>query len=531
MNEDFVERQGRPRGAPRRRRRLHGRHHGAHRPGRLADDGVPHPRRPAVLRRHLLPAAAAARPASFRRCSRPSARRGASAATRRCGRPAASPRRSPAGPCRQGVGAAATATTCPAPCAPCRPRRTASTAASVARPKFPPSAVLAFLLRHGATDAETASQAGSRVPDAGGDGPLRHVRPAGRRLRALRRRRRLGGAALREDALRQRPAGPGLRALVAPHRLGDRVGGSPWRPATGSWPASAPTRAASPPRSTPTPRASRGSRTSGRRRSSTTCSARTTARWAAELLGVVPGGHLRARHLDPAAARDVWSERVTPPAGRACGRGSAAGRRGRSPAATTRWCRPGTGSPSRRSPRPGRCSTVPTWSRPRERWPTCCGAVHLDDHGRLARGSPATATGGAHGGRARGPTATSRRGCSSCAGVDGEPPGSTVALGCARPGARRVRRRRPAPCTTPRDAAVDPALGPVGRLADPTDNAYPFGRPRRPGRCSRRGAHRRDPLARSGRAGPGSPARSGGRRRGSAAGGSRSPRPLARRAA
>ena len=33
-------------------------------------------------------------------------------------------------------------------------------------------------------------------------------------------RRRLGRAALREDALRQRPAGPGLRAPVAPHRLG-----------------------------------------------------------------------------------------------------------------------------------------------------------------------------------------------------------------------------------------------------------------------------------------------------------------------
>ena len=43
-----------------------------------------------------------------------------------------------------------------------------------------------------------------------GDGPRRHLRPAGRRVRPVLRRRRLGGAALREDALRQRPAAAGL---------------------------------------------------------------------------------------------------------------------------------------------------------------------------------------------------------------------------------------------------------------------------------------------------------------------------------
>src|SRR5437762_1406020 len=50
-------RQGRPRGATRRRRRLHGRRAGDQRPRGMADDGVPHARRPAVLRRHLLPEA------------------------------------------------------------------------------------------------------------------------------------------------------------------------------------------------------------------------------------------------------------------------------------------------------------------------------------------------------------------------------------------------------------------------------------------------------------------------------------------
>ena len=66
-----------------------------------------------------------------------------------------------------------------------------------------------------------------------GDGARRHVRPARRRLRALLRRRRLGRAALREDALRQRAAAPGLPALVAcdrrPARRADRArhGGIP----------------------------------------------------------------------------------------------------------------------------------------------------------------------------------------------------------------------------------------------------------------------------------------------------------------
>ena len=50
------------------------------------------------------------------------------------------------------------------------------------------------------------------------DGPRRHLRPARRRIRPLQRRRLLGGAALREDALRQRAAAAGLRALGAAHR-------------------------------------------------------------------------------------------------------------------------------------------------------------------------------------------------------------------------------------------------------------------------------------------------------------------------
>ena len=57
--------------------------------------------------------------------------------------------------------------------------------------------------------------AGGRRADLRGDGARRHLRPARRRLRPLQRRRVVGGAALREDALRQRAAAAGVRALGA----------------------------------------------------------------------------------------------------------------------------------------------------------------------------------------------------------------------------------------------------------------------------------------------------------------------------
>ena len=59
---------------------------------------------------------------------------------------------------------------------------------------------------------------GHRRADVHGDGPRRHLRPARRRLRAVQRRRVVGGAALREDALRQRAAAAGVRALGAADR-------------------------------------------------------------------------------------------------------------------------------------------------------------------------------------------------------------------------------------------------------------------------------------------------------------------------
>ena len=65
MNESLRQRQGRPRGTAGRGRALHGRRRGVDGPRRLADDGLPHARGRAFLRRDLLPARAAPRAAEL----------------------------------------------------------------------------------------------------------------------------------------------------------------------------------------------------------------------------------------------------------------------------------------------------------------------------------------------------------------------------------------------------------------------------------------------------------------------------------
>ncbi len=99
-------------------------------------------------------------------------------------------------------------------------------------PKFPPSMVLEALLRHAHRTGSTGGADDGRR-DLRGDGPRRHVRPAGRRLRALLRRPPVGGAALREDALRQRVAARRLRPVGHAARS---CGWPPRRPT--SWSAS-----------------------------------------------------------------------------------------------------------------------------------------------------------------------------------------------------------------------------------------------------------------------------------------------------
>ena len=183
-------REGRPRGAPGRRRGLHGGDAGDDRARRLADDRVRDAGRPSRSTaaptsrrdrpracprfRQVLAAIARglARPA---RRGRAAARRGSSSASCR-GRATVSRLRCAADARRGGR------QRWPAPTTPAR-------GGFGGAPKFPPSMVLELLLRHHARTGDARSLAMvARHP--GGDGPRRHLRPAGRRLRPVLRGRR-----------------------------------------------------------------------------------------------------------------------------------------------------------------------------------------------------------------------------------------------------------------------------------------------------------------------------------------------------
>ena len=123
-------------------------------------------------------------------------------------------------------------------------------------PKFPPSALLEALLRnHERTGDILPLEAVERTLH--GDGARRHLRPAGRRVRPLQRRRVVGGAALREDALRQRAAASGVRALGPSHFKPVGLQGGRRDRAVHDRRAGR-RRACSPRRWTPTPTAARG---------------------------------------------------------------------------------------------------------------------------------------------------------------------------------------------------------------------------------------------------------------------------------
>ena len=157
------------------------------------------------------------------------------------------------------VGGPASASTCAAPSCPrgrirstrrCSTRRwrrsarssTPRTAASAPRPSSPPRwcSSSCSATPHGPSSRQARPSAAARLrdarPHARRDGAGWPLRPARRRLRPLQRRPRLGGPALREDALRQRPA---ARPLRAP-RWRRSATGSPARPRTSCSPSSAP---------------------------------------------------------------------------------------------------------------------------------------------------------------------------------------------------------------------------------------------------------------------------------------------------
>ena len=262
--------EGRPGGAPRRRRGVHGRRTGADRLGGLALVGVLHARRPALLRRDLLPADRPARharvPAGARRPHRgldgaPRRGRAAGGLARRRGRPRGPPRRRADAPGGW-------------------PDRRAARAALVRRNPFSSRgrALGELRSRVGWVRAPTqipAAHAGRALPapapadrgpplaghghhHARRDGGRRDLRPPGRGVLPLLDRPGMARPALREDA-----HGSGAPGAHLPPRLaGDRGGALPpgrdrdarlRDRAAGRRPVEAST----PPR-TPTPAASRG---------------------------------------------------------------------------------------------------------------------------------------------------------------------------------------------------------------------------------------------------------------------------------
>ena len=245
------ERQGRPGGAPGRRRGLHGRRRRAQRPRRLADDGLPHAGRGAVLRRHVLPARAAARaarvPAGARRDRRGVSRRSASDVAKQ------------AHALVDALGrtrAAAAVERAADRGAPHRGRARAARAVRRALGRLRPRAEVPARI----DDSSSCSARGALDMVRGtldGMARRRHVRPRRRRLPPLLGRRAVARAALREDALRQRAARSGVPARLARDRRGPyrRVVEQTVEYACASCGSTA---AASPRRRTPTPTASRG---------------------------------------------------------------------------------------------------------------------------------------------------------------------------------------------------------------------------------------------------------------------------------
>ena len=255
------QRQGRPRGAARRRRALHGRDRLDDRAGRLADDRLPHAGGRAVLRRHLLPARAAARPAVASRSS-----------CSRWPRPGTTQRDDIVTQARRLVEAASHSARIEPSAEPLTAALLDEAERGIARtfepayggfgraPKFPPASTLEFLLRRGSPEAMEMVTKTLDGMAAGG-----HVRPRRRRLPPLLGRRALARAALREDALRQRAARLHLPARIRRHGRAavsrDRRGDARLRGPR----AAAARAAASPRRRTPTRTASRASRSPGPR--------------------------------------------------------------------------------------------------------------------------------------------------------------------------------------------------------------------------------------------------------------------------
>ena len=199
-------------------------------------------------------------------------------------------------------------------------------------------------------------------------------------------------------------------------------------------------------------------------------------RWAADLLGVAPGGTFEHGTSTLQLLRDPWSD------GEADGDGD-------------RWesLRARLLAARARRPQPGRDDKVvlawnglavaalaetgalldrPDLVEAAQRCADLLVAVHLDDHGRWHRVSRDGTCGAA--GAVLEDLGDLAEGLFVLAGVTGETSWATVALGVLDQVLDEFADDAGVLLDTSR-AAVDPRLGPVGRAADPTDNAYPSG--------------------------------------------------------
>ena len=212
-----------PGGAPGPRRGLHGRHGRPHRQRRLADDRAAHARGPPVLGRDVPAQEPPARP--------PRRRLGGLAHAARADRGQRRADLGRAGSCcphGHRVGRSGTGRPSRAGASGGHGKRAISTRAAAvsgarrsSRRRWSWSGCCAH---HGRTGSAAAAGHGRR--HVRGHGARRDVRPARRRVRPVQRRRRLGRAALREDALRQRAAAAGLHPSGTgrtAHLLAERV--------------------------------------------------------------------------------------------------------------------------------------------------------------------------------------------------------------------------------------------------------------------------------------------------------------------
>ncbi len=142
----------------------------------------------------------------------------------------------------------------------------ATAAANEQRPKFPEPSNLVFLLDRVRRERATSKARSMLLATLDEDGGRRHPRSSGRRLPSLQHRSLLARAALREDALRQRPVGLRLcRSLQAhrPRRLSPGGRGDPGLRRAGD---DFPGRRASTPPWMPRPMPKKAATTSGTRR-------------------------------------------------------------------------------------------------------------------------------------------------------------------------------------------------------------------------------------------------------------------------